>query len=132
MKRFVLLALALLGITLFSNTPLMAQQPGQVPGDQKCDFPIYKGTEVDKKLRILAKPEPAFSARERWEHANEKVILTTVFCGSGEVTKIRVKTGVSDSVDAKAIEAARKIRFSPGEKDGKKVSQWLVVEYYIQ
>lgn len=132
MKSFLLLALTLFAITLLSNTPLMAQQPGQVPGDQKCDFPLYKGTEIDKKLRILDKPEPAFSSRERWEHANRRVILTTVFCGSGEVTKIRVKTGVSDSVNAKAIEAARKIRFTPGEKDGKKVSQWLIVEYYIQ
>ena len=132
MKNFLLLALTLFAISLLSNATLLAQQPGQVPGDQKCDFPIFKGTEVDKKLRILDKPEPKFSSRERWEHARERVILTTVFCGSGEVTKIRVKNGVSDSVDAKAIEAARKIRFTPGEKDGKKVSQWLIVAYYIQ
>jgi len=132
MKTFLLLALTFFAIALLSNATLLAQQPGQVPGDQKCDFPIFKGNEVDKKLRILDKPEPKFSARERWEHDRERVILTTVFCGSGEVTKIRVKNGVSDSVDAKAIEAARKIRFTPGEKDGKKVSQWLTVEYYIQ
>ena len=131
MKTLLLLALTFFSITFFSNT-LLAQQPGQMPGDQKCDFPTYKGTEIDKKLRILEKPEPKFSSRERWEHARERVILITVFCRSGEVTKIRVKTGVSDSVDAKAIEAARKIRFTPGEKDGKKVSQWLTVEYYIQ
>ena len=131
MKTFLLLALTFFAIALLSNATLLAQQPGQVPGDQKCDFPIFKGNEVDKKLRILDKPEPKFSARERWEHDRERVILTTVFCGSGEVTKIRVKNGVSDSVDAKAIEAARKIRFTPGEKDGKKVSQWLIVEYRI-
>lgn len=132
MKSFLLLVPTLFAITLLPNAPLMAQQPGQVPGDQKCDFPTYKGTELDKKLRIHDKPEPDFSSRERWEHAHQKIILTTVFCGSGEVTKIRVKTGVSDSVNAKAIEAARKIRFTPGEKDGKKVSQWLIVEYHVR
>ena len=132
MKTFLLLTLTFFAVTLLSNATLVAQQPGQDSGDQKCDFPIFKGAEIDKKLRILAKPEPDFTARERWEHDHERVVLTTVFCGSGEVTKIRVKNGVSDSVDAKAIEAARKIRFEPGEKDGKKVSQWLIVQYYIQ
>ena len=132
MKRLLLLIAAFFVITLLPNEPRMAQQPGQVSDDQKCEYPIYKGNEVNKKLRILGKPEPDFSAQERRERFHEKIILTTVFCGSGEVTKIRVKSGLSDRLDAKAIEAARKIRFTPGEKDGKKVSQWLIVEYLIQ
>lgn len=132
MKRFLLLVPTIFAIILLANAPLMAQQPGQVPGDQKCDTPIYKGNEVDKKLRILGKPEPGFSAEERREHAHQKIILTAVFCGSGDVTKIRVKSGLSDRVNAKAIEAAKKIRFIPGEKDGKKVGQWLILEYHVQ
>jgi len=132
MKGILLLVSAFFVITLLPNAPGMAQQTGQVPDDEKCDYPIYKGSEVDKKLRILGKPEPDFSAQERREHFHEKIVLTTLFCGSGEVTKIRVKSGLSDRVDAKAIKAARKIRFTPGEKDGKKVSQWLIVEYLIQ
>jgi TonB-like protein len=130
MLRILLLALTFFAVTLLPTVP-MAQQPGQIPGDQECDYPVYKGTEVDKKVRILAKPKPDFSAQDRRDHAHQKVILTTVFCGSGDVTKIRVKSGVSDRVDAKAIEAARKIRFLPGEKDGKKVSQGLIVEYHV-
>jgi TonB-like protein len=132
MKRIQLLVPAFLVITFLPNARLLAQQPGQDPGDQKCDFPAYKGNEVDKKLRILDKPEPDFSGQERRQYAYQKVILTTVFCGSGAVTKIRVKSGISDRINAKAIEAARKIRFLPGEKDGKKVSQWLIVEYHVQ
>lgn len=132
MKRIQLLVLTVFAITLLPSAPLLAQQPGQEPGDQKCDFPTYKGNEVDKKLRILDKPEPDFSAQERRQYAHQKIILTTVFCGSGVVTKIRVKSGISDRVNDKAIEAARKIRFLPGEKDGKKVSQWLIVEYHVR
>lgn len=132
MKRIQLLVPAFLAIALLQTTPLIARQLGQDPGDQKCDFPAYTGRDIDKKLRILDKPEPDFSAQERRHHANQKIILTTVFCGSGAVTKIRVKSGISDRVNAKAIEAARKIRFLPGEKDGKKVSQWLIVEYHVQ
>jgi hypothetical protein len=132
MKRILLLVPAFLVITLLPNETRMAQQTGQAPDNQKCEYPVYKGSEVDKRLRILDKPEPDFSAQERQEHAHEKIILTTLFCGSGEVMKIRVKSGISDRVDAKAIEAVRKIRFTPGEKDGKKVSQWLIVEYLLQ
>lgn len=132
MKRILLLVPTFFAITLLPSAPLTAQQPGQEPGDQKCDFPAYKGKEIDKKLRILDKPEPDFSALERRQYAYQKIILTTVFCGSGDVTKIRVKSGISDRLNAKAIDAARKIRFLPGEKDGKKVSQWLIVEYHVQ
>jgi hypothetical protein len=132
MKRILLLVSAFFVITFLPNTRGMAQQTGQAPDDQKCEYPISKGNEVDKKLRILGKPEPDFSVQERREHFHERIILTTLFCGSGEVTKIRVKSGLSDRVNAKAIEAARKIRFTPGEKDGKKVSQWLIVEYLVQ
>src|SRR5216683_71928 len=98
MKRILLLIPAFFVITLLPNEPRMAQQPGQAD-DQKCEYPIYKGNEVDKKLRILGKPEPDFTAQERREHFHERIILTTVFCGSGEVTKIRVKSGLSDRVN---------------------------------
>jgi len=131
-KRILLSVPAFFIITLLPNAAGTAQQTGQVPVDEKCEYPIYKGSEIDKKLRILGKPEPDFSAQERREHFHEKIVLTAVFCGSGEVTKIRLRSGLSDSVNAKAIEAARKIRFTPGEKDGKKVSQSLIVEYLIQ
>ena len=129
MKKILVLVFA---ITLLPTSALLAQQPGQDPDGHKCDFPTYRGKEVDKKLRILAKPEPDFNSAERRDYAYQKVILTTVFCGSGEVTKINVKSGVSDRVNAKAIEAAKKIRFIPGEKDGKKVSQLLIVEYHVR
>ena len=132
MKRILLSVPAFFIITLLPNAAGTAQQTGQVPVDEKCEYSIYKGSEIDKKLRILGKPEPDFSAQERREHFHEKIVLTAVFCGSGEVTKIRLRSGLSDSVNAKAIEAARKIRFTPGEKDGKKVSQSLIVEYLIQ
>jgi hypothetical protein len=132
MKMSFALVVAFFVITLLPNSSLQAQQPAQDPANENCAFPIYKGSEVDRKLKILAKPEPEFSRQDRREHASQKIVLTAVFCGSGVVTKIRVKSGLSDGLNAKAIEAARKIRFIPGEKDGNKVSQWLTLVYYIQ
>lgn len=132
MQVSFLLIATLLVIPPPPSVPLRAQQPGQGSNNEKCEIPIYKGKEVDRKLKIFAKPEPQFSRDDRRKYAYEKIILTGVFCGSGEVTNIRIKSGISDSVNARAIEAARKIRFTPGEKDGKKVSQWLILEYHIQ
>jgi hypothetical protein len=132
MKTCFALIAAFFIITLLADTFLQAQQPAQDPANENCAFPIFKGSEVDRKLKILAKPEPEFSKQDRRELASEKILLTAVFCGSGEVTKVRVKSGLSDSLNTKAIEAARKIRFIPGEKDGNKVSQWLVLVYHIQ
>jgi hypothetical protein len=131
MKRSLLFVLILFAITLLPNGLLLAKLPRQAPADQSCGYPIYKGREVDRKLKILGKPEPDFSAQERREHARQSVVLTALFCGSGEVVKIEIKNGVSDSIDAKAIEAARRIRFIPAEKDGNKVSQSLIIEYRV-
>ncbi|HVQ38845.1 MAG TPA: hypothetical protein VMS31_15005 [Pyrinomonadaceae bacterium] len=119
-------------IALLSATPLAANLPGQDPAIEVCSFPIYKSREVDRKVKILVKPEPKFSRQDRQEHASERIVLTAVLCGSGEVTQIRVKSGLSDSANTKAIEAARKIKFIPGEKDGNKISQSLILEYHVQ
>jgi hypothetical protein len=132
MKRSLLLAVSLFAVTLLANGPLIAQLPGQDPDDQKCDFPVYKGKELDRKIKILEKPQPDFTSKERREHDRQSVTLTAMFCGSGKVVQIKVKNPVSDSVDAKAIEAAKRIRFVPAEKDGNKVSQALMLEYFVQ
>ena len=132
MKRSLLFVLILFAITLLPNRPLLAQQTGQVASDQSCGYPIYKGKQIDRKLKILDKPEPRFSGKERREYSRRSVLLTAIFCGSGEIVQIEIKNGVSASVDAKAIEAAKKIRFIPAEKDGQKVSQPLTLEYRVQ
>ena len=130
MKSLIIIAVFLV-ITVVSNTPASAQQTEQNRAVEDCAFPLHKSSEVDRKLRILSKPEPAFSRHERNLNARARIMLTAIFCGSGEVTNIRVKSGLSDSVNAKAIEAARKIRFVPGEKDGQRVSQLLTLVYYV-
>ena len=132
MKRSLLFVVSLFAITLFSYGPLMAQLPGQAPDDQNCDFPVYSSKALDRKTKILDKPGPDFSSRERREHGGQSVGLTALFCGSGKVVQIKVKTPVSDTVDAKAIEAAKVIRFVPAEKDGNKVSQALLLFYRVQ
>jgi hypothetical protein len=131
MKRSLLFVVSLFAITLLASGPLLAQLPGEDPDNQTCDFPVYSGKTLDRQIKILDKPAPDFSSKERQEHGRQGVVLTALFCGSGKVVKITVKNPVSDSIDAKAIEAAKIIRFVPAEQDGNKVSRWLTLEYWV-
>jgi hypothetical protein len=108
-----------------------AQRADQKNESQECSFAVYSGKQVDQKVRILAKPEPDYDKKDLRRVAPGAIILRAIFCGSGEVTDIKVQNGLSDSLNEKAVKAARKIRFIPAEKDGQKVSQALIIEYYV-
>lgn len=108
-----------------------AQQPVQKTETTECSVAIYSGKQVDKKVRVLAKPEPEYDKRALQKSAPGAIVLRAIFCGSGKITDIKLQRGLSDSLDEKAVEAARKIRFIPAEKDGQRVSQMLIIEYYV-
>lgn len=86
---------------------------------------------MDRKAKILAKPNPDYDNADRRKYAREVITLHAILCGSGEVTDIKVKSGPADSVNDKAVEAARNIRFQPAEKDGEKVSTIVVLLYRV-
>src|SRR2546426_7588809 len=131
MKRDFLRIFGIFCITALTNCFAMAQQPSQIPDPDSCTIPIHNSRDVDRKLKILAKPEPEYSQEDRRKHPSGVIILEAVFCGSGKVTDIKVKQGLSDSLNEKAIEAAKKIQFRPAEKDSQKVSQRLFVKYFV-
>jgi TonB family protein len=111
---------------------VLAQLSNPAPQTSECSFPILKMKEVDKRVKILAKPEPQFPRSDRERFRSKSITLTAVFCGSGNVTDISVTQGLNDAMDEEAIKAARQIQFIPAEKDGNKVSQKLNVVYLIQ
>lgn len=119
---------AIMVLTMLSASLICAQQPAPSP---ECSFAIYSSRQVDRKVRILAKPEPEYDKEDRRRRASGVIILTSVFCGSGKVTDIKVKEGLSESLNERAVEAARKIQFIPAEKDGQKVSQVMFLEYSV-
>lgn len=86
---------------------------------------VYKGSEVDQKVRLINKPPPDIA---NTEGIRGHVVLRTVFAANGRVVNITV---VKDSpgLTERAIEAARKIKFTPAIKDGKPVSMWMQLEY---
>ena len=111
--------------------PVSAQQPGQASGNRECAAPVYSGKAMDRKAKILAKPAPDYDKADRRKYADEVITLSAILCGSGEVTDIKVKSGPADNVNAKAIEAARKLQFVPAEKDGEKASTIVILLYRV-
>lgn len=90
---------------------------------------IYTGKQVDTKVRLIKKPEPTYAEKARSKQITGTVILKCVFAADGNVSNIRVVSGLPYGLTEKAIEAARKIKFVPATKDGKNVSMWMQLEY---
>lgn len=90
---------------------------------------IFKGAEVDTKVRLISKPEPSYTDAAKKHGLVGTVVLKAIFAASGKVTNIRVVHGLPDGLTERAIAAARQIRFVPATREGKFVSMWMQLEY---
>jgi TonB family protein len=102
---------------------------GPVKLTQESGQSIFKGGEVDTKVRLISKPEPVYTDAARSHGLVGTVVLKAVFTASGKVTNIRVVQGMADGMTERAVTAARQIRFIPATKEGKFVSMWMQLEY---
>ena len=57
------------------------------------------------------------------------VKLRLALRADGTVSDISVVKGLPHGLTERAIEAAKKIRFTPAQREGRNVSQWISVEY---
>ena len=86
---------------------------------------VYKGSDVDSKVVLKSKPPPNYDASQ----GSGIVVLRCIFSSKGTVTHIFVIKGLPGGLTESAIEAARKIKFTPAMKDGRPVSMWMQLEY---
>ncbi|HEX6184335.1 MAG TPA: TonB family protein [Pyrinomonadaceae bacterium] len=91
----------------------------------------FRPNEVTRKAMITSKPEPGYTEEARKSFVEGVVRLRVVLAASGEVTEIGVVKGLPDGLTEKTIAAARRIKFTPAEKDGRKVSQYAVIDYHF-
>ncbi|MDX6272579.1 MAG: hypothetical protein QOD28_3802 [Acidobacteriota bacterium] len=89
----------------------------------------FAAKEVTRKAIITGKPEPLYTEEARKNQVTGTVRLRLVLGASGSISSISPVSRLPDGLTEKAIEAARRISFQPAEKDGRKVSQWIVIEY---
>ena len=90
---------------------------------------VQRGPDVDTKVRLQSKPDPAYTSAAENAQITGTVILRCVFTSQGTVTNIRVVKGLPGGLTERAMEAARNIKFIPATKDGKPVSMWMQLEY---
>ena len=89
----------------------------------------FKSGEVTRKAQIISKPEPLYTEEARKNQVTGTVRLRVILNASGSVSGISPISRLPDGLTEKAIEAARRISFKPAEKDGRKVSQYVQIEY---
>ncbi|HEX8127914.1 MAG TPA: energy transducer TonB, partial [Pyrinomonadaceae bacterium] len=89
----------------------------------------FAAKEVTRKAQILSKPEPLYTEEARKNQVTGTVRLRLVLGASGSISGIVPVSRLPDGLTEKAIEAARRISFTPAEKDGRRVSQYVTIEY---
>lgn len=89
----------------------------------------FAARDVTRKAQITSKPEPLYTEEARKNQVTGTVRLRLILGASGSVSGITPVSRLPDGLTEKAIEAARRISFKPAEKDGRKVSQYVTIEY---
>ena len=81
------------------------------------------------KAVILSKPEPTYTESAKRNQVAGTVVLRVLLHASAHVRGIQVVRGLPYGLTETAIAAARRIEFKPATKDGRAVSQFMIVEY---
>lgn len=90
---------------------------------------IFRASEVDSKAVVTKKPAPSYTIEARRNAVEGVVRLGAVLSASREVTDIEVLKGLPEGLTEEAVRVARLIDFEPARKDGRAVSQRVVLEY---
>lgn len=102
--------------------------PG-IPYEQDTVETPISGKDVDQKVVLAQKPEPGYTEAARQNAVTGTVILKAVFTSAGNVSNIFTVSGLPFGLTEVAVAAARKIKFYPAVKNGKRVSMWIQLEY---
>ncbi|HWW76217.1 MAG TPA: energy transducer TonB, partial [Pyrinomonadaceae bacterium] len=102
---------------------------GRRPNERGLGPDIYTSSQVTTRALIVAKPEPAYTEEAREEHTSGVVRLRAVLGSDGHVRNIVAMRRLPNGLTEKAVEAARRIRFTPAKLGGQPVSQLVVLEY---
>ncbi|HEY0100885.1 MAG TPA: TonB family protein [Pyrinomonadaceae bacterium] len=89
----------------------------------------YPVNALTTKAQITSKPEPLYTEQARHGGISGTVRLRMVLAFDGKVRHILVVQGLGGGLSEMAVEAARKIKFTPATRDGRPVSQFVTIEY---
>lgn len=90
---------------------------------------IFTVKDVTRRAVIVSRPEPLYTEEARKHQITGTVMLRLVLNANGTVTNVVALSRLPDGLTEKAVEAARRIQFTPAERDGRKVSQYATINY---
>lgn len=90
---------------------------------------VFAPRDVLTKARVLSKPEPSYTEAARKAGVEGTVILRGVFVSDGSLKIVSVNQWLPYGLTTRAVEAARKMQFTPALIDGRPVSQYIQIEY---
>jgi TonB family protein len=90
---------------------------------------VFQPKELPIKAKLLKRPEPGVTEEARRACAQGSVVLRGVIDRDGTVQSLVVVGSVGYGLTEESLKAARKARFSPAQKDGRAVPQYLQIEY---
>jgi TonB family protein len=102
-------------------------KPSSTPVKQAAPAPA-----AIRPLAILDKPKPVYTAEARAQKIEGDVLLDVIFTAAGEVRVLRVVRGLGHGLDENAVDAARRIRFTPAMQSGTPVDQHVVLHVVFQ
>ncbi len=103
---------------------------GGAPPKPEIDYNRpFSAKEVTRKAVITGRPEPPYTEEARKNATVGTVVVRVLLGGNGSVQQASAVTRLPYGLTEAAVAAARKIRFTPAQKDGHSVSQWVQVEY---
>ena len=85
--------------------------------------------DADKKAVIHEMPQPEYTEEARRQKVAGKVVLHVMLYRDGTVSLFEVVGGLPGGLTEKAVAAAWKIKFTPAEDKGRKVSVRRRIEY---
>ena len=101
------------------NTPKTAEKAETVDNAQE-----------NRPLKILEKPKPRYPTSDTGTVCMQGTVLLRVqFLASGEIGEIKAVTNLPYGATENAIEAAKKIKFEPAVKNGKRINVTKIVGF---
>jgi TonB family protein len=109
-------------------------RPVSVRGALEFTFGLYKDAAiypmtVSLRPTILYREKARYTQEAKDNRIAGTVVLSVVFGVDSQLRDIKVVRGLPDGLTEKAIEAAKKIRFSPAKADGQSVAVRGTLEF---
>ncbi|HEX7175645.1 MAG TPA: TonB family protein [Pyrinomonadaceae bacterium] len=92
---------------------------------------VFKPKELTSKAVLLKRPEPGYTPEARAADISGMISARVLLGADGAVKHILIVKPLSHGLTERALDAARRIKFKPAVKDGRPVSQWVIVEYHF-